>query len=79
MSNPFLNPDGTPRPIGELSRVCGQFRDGTTGHVGDNLRFHAMDLCEALMRHHDRTRDNLMRETLRSWVGRTQRAAGLQE
>ena len=77
MKNRFIGAAG-PMSLGELSKFVGQFRDGTTNLEGDALRFTAIELCEAIVVHMDRTRDALMGETLRGWIGKVQSAAGLQ-
>ena len=77
MKNRFIGTAG-PMSLGELSKFVGQFRDGTTNLEGDALRSTAMELCAAIVVHMDQTRDALLGEHLRGWIGKVQSAAGLQ-
>jgi hypothetical protein len=72
----------TPNPFagklfGNLSKVAGQMIRGEYDYAGKDRHTHFMDLTAVLMdEHHDRTRDALMRETIRGLVGRLQEAHG---
>ncbi len=59
----------TPRTIAELSHAVAAT---STVERNDKTRFAAMALCQEIMAHHDRTRDQSMQHTLRSWVGKVQ-------
>lgn len=64
-----------PRSITELSHAVGEvLRTAPT----EKLRFDSMDLCEELLERTDLTRDSLMQETLRSWIGKVQTHVGNQ-
>jgi len=59
-----------PRTVTELSHAVAKML--TLPPNEKKNRFDSMALCEEIMDRHDVTRDNLMRETLRSWVGEVQ-------
>jgi len=62
--------------FGDLSKAAGQMIRGEYDYAGKDRHTHFMDLTAVLMEHHDRTRDQLMRETIRGLVGRVQAAHG---
>ena len=65
------------KSFAELSHVAGKMIRGEYDYAGRDCNTHFMDLTEVLMsEHHDRTRDDLMRETIRGLVGRLQVAHG---
>lgn len=70
-SNPFRG-----LAFGELTKVAGRMIRREYDYTGHDYRTHFMDLTEVLMEHHDRTRDAMMRETIRGLVGRVQAAHG---
>lgn len=67
-----------PRSIAELSHAVAEVL--RSPHKGDVTRFRVMDLSQEIMERCDlvSARDDLMRDTLRSWIGRIQAHAGLQ-
>jgi hypothetical protein len=70
--NPFAG-----QSFGALSKIAGQMIRGEYDYAGKDRGTHFMDMTEVLMsEHHDRTRDALMRETIRGLVGRLQVAHG---
>lgn len=60
-----------PRSIAELSHAVAALLKPET-EINEANRFASMDLCGELMDQGDRVRDQLMRETLHSWVGKLQ-------
>lgn len=40
--------------------------------INEKNRFRSMDLCVEIIEVADKTHDNFMRETLRSWIGKIQ-------
>jgi hypothetical protein len=72
-ANPFAG-----QSFGALSKIAGQMIRGEYAlPTGADRGTHFMDLTAVLMdEHHDRTRDALMRETIRGLVGRLQVAHG---
>jgi len=70
--NPFRG-----QSFGALSKIAGQMLRGEYDYAGKDWSTHFMDLTHVLMdEHHDHTRDQLMRETIRGLVGRLQVAHG---
>ncbi len=59
----------TPRTIAELSHAVAA---ALKTDRSEKARFESMELCQEIMAHHDRTRDQSMQHTLRSWVGKVQ-------
>ena len=70
-TNPFSG-----MPFSDLSKIAGQMIRGEYDYSGKDFNTHFMDLTAALMEHHDQARDQLMRETIRSLVGRLQEVHG---
>lgn len=69
--NPFAS-----MTFAELTRVAGQMIRKEYDYTGKDYNTHFMDLTAVLMEHHDKSRDDLMRETIRGMVGRIQTAHG---
>ena len=69
--NPFAS-----MTFAELTRVAGQMIRKEYDYAGKDYNTHFMDLTEVLMEHHDKSRDDLLRETIRGLVGRVQAAHG---
>jgi hypothetical protein len=71
-ANPFAE-----MTFGDLSKIAGQMIRGEYDYTGKDRHTHFMDLTAVLMdEHHDRTRDQLMREMIRGLIGRVQVAHG---
>lgn len=71
-ANPFSG-----MSFADLSKVAGQMIRGEYDYAGKDWNTHFMDLTAVLMdEHHDKARDQLMRETIRGLVGRLQVAHG---
>lgn len=70
-ANPFAE-----KSFGDLSKVAGAMLRGEYDYAGHDRSTHFMDLTEALMEHHDKSRDDLFREMIRGLVGRVQSANG---
>lgn len=69
--NPFAG-----QSFGDLSKVAGAMLRGEYDYTGRDRSTHFMDLTEALMEHHDKSRDDLFRGMIRGLVGRVQNANG---
>lgn len=70
--NPFAG-----KPFADLTKIAGAMIRGEYAYAGHDRHTHFMDLTAVLMdEHHDKTRDQLMRETIRGLVGRLQAAHG---
>lgn len=65
-----------PRSLADLSHAVSAIL--AEAPDGDRLRFRVMDLAEEILAAADGVRDDLTRSTLRGWIGRIQRHAGLQ-
>ena len=72
--NPFAE-----MTFGDLTKVAYRMIRKEYDYTGLDYCTHFMSLTEVLMQHHDRTRDQLMRETIRGLVGRVQAAHGVQD
>lgn len=71
-TNPFAG-----KPFADLSKIGGAMIRGEYDYAGKDRSTHFMDLTAVLMdEHHDQTRDQIMRETIRGLVGRLQVAHG---
>lgn len=71
-ANPFAG-----KTFGDLTKVAGAMLRGEYDYSGKDRNTHFMDLTAVLMdEHHDKTRDQLMREYIRGLVGRLQVAHG---
>lgn len=70
--NPFEG-----KSFADLTKIAGAMIRGEYDYTGLDRCTHFMDLTAVLMdEHHDKSRDALMRETIRGLVGRLQTAHG---